>query len=463
MILLRFCVFVCVIATSTSVFADKNVKHKKHNHGGPLKELVVLIESTLEEVYENFYTQDEVYSKAEVDALIANATADTDGDGVLNINDVFPLDATEWMDTDGDGIGNNADPDDDEDGTPDVDDAFPEDDSENVDTDGDGIGNNADPDDDNDGILDEDDDFPLSALNGHRMLIASSTGSDHVCAITTTGTQCWGGDNANIYNNYGQLTVPSLLNPSQISTKGYHNCALDETGVVCWGLDSNGENRVPSLIDPMFVDAAHGHTCAIDRTGTGKEVVCWGANYANQTVVPSLTNPRWVSGGQGFGCAIDDNGIICWGGNAHGQTDVPALQNPSELSVGIFHACAIDDTGSGGEVVCWGSSTCQNPGEANYCADNLGVIPFTDVPFDVVNPTQVSAGIWHTCAIHDGGVSCWGKNGYINVPNGLNDPLYVSAGETGTCVIDRETNGDEVLKCETYVQPPAGIKFAFTE
>ena len=32
------------------------------------------------------------------------------------MNDTFPLDASEWEDTDGDGIGNNADSDDDGDG-----------------------------------------------------------------------------------------------------------------------------------------------------------------------------------------------------------------------------------------------------------------------------------------------------------------------------------------------------------
>jgi uncharacterized delta-60 repeat protein len=51
--------------------------------------------------------------------------ADSDGDGVTDDLDVFPLDPTEWLDTDGDGIGNNADWDDDGDGVPDVVDADP--------------------------------------------------------------------------------------------------------------------------------------------------------------------------------------------------------------------------------------------------------------------------------------------------------------------------------------------------
>ena len=41
------------------------------------------------------------------------ALTDDDGDGTLDADDAFPLDATEDTDTDGDGIGNNADDDDD--------------------------------------------------------------------------------------------------------------------------------------------------------------------------------------------------------------------------------------------------------------------------------------------------------------------------------------------------------------
>jgi len=86
---------------------------------------------------------------------------DTDGDGTTDGNDPFPLDESEWRDTDNDGVGDNTDNDDDNDGYLDSNDALPLDPTEWLDTDGDGIGNNADPDDDNDGILDADDPNPL--------------------------------------------------------------------------------------------------------------------------------------------------------------------------------------------------------------------------------------------------------------------------------------------------------------
>ena len=91
---------------------------------------------------------------------------DSDADGVLDLDDDVPLDASESVDTDDDGIGNNADPDDDNDGVDDADDAFPLDPREQADSDGDGTGDNADRDDDNDGVWDADDPCPTDADDG---------------------------------------------------------------------------------------------------------------------------------------------------------------------------------------------------------------------------------------------------------------------------------------------------------
>ena len=80
-----------------------------------------------------------------------------DNDRVPDVNDTFPFDPTEYLDSDGDGIGDNAekqagiDKDTDGDGRDDAGDAFPDDPKEWLDTDGDKIGDNADIDKDNDG------------------------------------------------------------------------------------------------------------------------------------------------------------------------------------------------------------------------------------------------------------------------------------------------------------------------
>jgi ELWxxDGT repeat protein len=137
-------------------------------------------------------------TEASSDPVTNSTNPDTDGDGycdgpvsitdVCDATDAFPIDETEWFDTDGDGTGNNVDTDDDNDGlddtteassdpvtnstNPDTDgdgycdgpvsitdvcdatDAFPTDETEWLDTDGNEIGNNADPDDDGDGYND---------------------------------------------------------------------------------------------------------------------------------------------------------------------------------------------------------------------------------------------------------------------------------------------------------------------
>ena len=88
-----------------------------------------------------------------------NAPLDTDQDGVIDLEDAFPLDPAEWADNDQDGIGNNADPDDDNDGFFDDIERLAGTDpldflSKPLDTDQDGIINLLDLDDDNDGFED---------------------------------------------------------------------------------------------------------------------------------------------------------------------------------------------------------------------------------------------------------------------------------------------------------------------
>ena len=113
-----------------------------------------------------------------------NSDLDDDNDDVPDKYDDLPLDPNESIDSDKDGIGNVKDTDDDNDGLSDTEeenlktdptvedtdgdgindkkDAFPLDATEWIDTDNDNIGNNSDTDDDNDGLIDTEDDFPLN-------------------------------------------------------------------------------------------------------------------------------------------------------------------------------------------------------------------------------------------------------------------------------------------------------------
>lgn len=92
----------------------------------------------------DFYVSDEIQEEGFKVHIFAKSyiDPDSDGDGVTDSQDAFPLDPTETADSDRDGVGDNAD-------------AFPFDPLESVDTDGDGVGDNSDPDIDGDGVLNE--------------------------------------------------------------------------------------------------------------------------------------------------------------------------------------------------------------------------------------------------------------------------------------------------------------------
>ena len=47
---------------------------------------------------------------ADIDSGLVVMGADSDGDGVGDVDDLFPSDPDEWADTDGDGVGDNGDP-----------------------------------------------------------------------------------------------------------------------------------------------------------------------------------------------------------------------------------------------------------------------------------------------------------------------------------------------------------------
>ena len=126
---------------------------------------------------------------------------DIDEDGIaecaiLPLGDAFPLDPSEWYDTDGDSIGNENDTDDDNDGFNDTVDAFQLDASEWSDLDGDNIGDNRDlfpndstewQDTDGDTVGDNADKCPylagISSQNPEMMTILMLPGNDLGCPI----------------------------------------------------------------------------------------------------------------------------------------------------------------------------------------------------------------------------------------------------------------------------------------
>ncbi len=126
-----------------------------------------------------------------------------------------------------------------------------------------------------------------------------SVGANHVCASTTTGLKCWGG------NKYGQVGngqhgpsaadvgTATSVTPFAAAAKGvacgfYFSCGITSTNTVkCWG-DKVGNNTqvdipnatdVAGLTNIVSLSASESHMCARTQTGAVK---CWGVNDGNQ-------------------------------------------------------------------------------------------------------------------------------------------------------------------------------------
>ena len=152
-----------------------------------------------------------------------------------------------------------------------------------------------------------------------------ATGTDHTCAVTTSGgAKCWG------LNNYGQLgdgTTTNRLTPVNVSglTSGVaaisvgtnHTCAMTTSGgAKCWGTNYYGElgdGTTTFRTTPVDVSgltsgvaaftgqsgAFGSHTCAMTTSGGVK---CWGTNYYGELGDGTSTNrltPVDVSGHTG--------------------------------------------------------------------------------------------------------------------------------------------------------------------
>ncbi len=307
---------------------------------------------------------------------------------------------------------------------------------------------------------------------------AINAGGNFTCATLTTGAvQCWG------QNSSGQLgvnsTSDSLLPVSVKDTTGTTSlsgvqsvalgydfaCAtLTSGGVQCWGDNVSGQLgigsdgttsntlplQVPNASSPLsgakIVAAGKFHTCAVVEVSSLYQVQCWGNNVNGQlgtgndnsfstpsTVVTSsttlpLTGAQMVANGSLHSCALINGGVQCWGSNSNGQlgngsyTDSSSpisvklsggslLTNVQAIAVGTYHSCALVNGG----VFCWGynyngqlgnGNTTSSPNPQQVLTSTSPLTPLTGVQ-------AIAVGDLHTCALINGGVQCWGNN-----PNG---------------------------------------------
>lgn len=146
--------------SETKLLSDINNSESVFNE---LNEYLGLRENADSQIYIIRDSTGKLSGDTDLDGIADSEDSDIDGDGVLNTQDAFPYNISEWNDLDNDGIGDNSDPDIDGDNVANASDVFPFDATEWDDLDGDGIGNNSDPDIDGDGILNDEDENPYIA------------------------------------------------------------------------------------------------------------------------------------------------------------------------------------------------------------------------------------------------------------------------------------------------------------
>jgi alpha-tubulin suppressor-like RCC1 family protein len=298
-----------------------------------------------------------------------------------------------------------------------------------------------------------------------------AAGSGHSCALTTGGgVKCWG-DNA--FGQLGDGTLTPQHEPVDVAGLGSgvagitsgsdHVCALLTSGAVtCWGNNlvgelGNGESGMGNhssspvsvctapgvgaactggvpLSDVVAIGAGQRHTCAVLSTGV---VRCWGLNEFGQigdntagdgnpdtfdhirvhptTVISFSGTAVSVSGGSGHTCALNTGGLVqCWGLNDFGQLGDGTLSNrplpiTADISdvVGIdageLHSCALTIAGAG---QCWGGNSDGQLGDGTTTDRSLPV----DVSGLTTGAGEIAAGGGHTCALAAAGVVCWGAN-----------------------------------------------------
>ncbi|MQF69154.1 hypothetical protein FIM12_02300 [SAR202 cluster bacterium AD-804-J14_MRT_500m] len=354
---------------------------------------------------------------------------------------------------------------------------------------------------------------PSEGISGPQWEAASiSVGSNHTCAITTTGGgKCWGSHASGQLGNGG---VPDRWTPwdvsglkyyvADISAGGSHTCAVTTTGgIKCWGSNAQGQlgdgspwyarenstgGRVINVENDGRSAIAVGtyHSCALTINGS---VQCWGYNASGQLgngTSNDRTSPSYVQGfsygvkdisaGGNHTCVVtESNGVKCWGHGGNFQlgqlepdstnsyyvpVDVVGLdKGVSSISAGADHTCALTTEGG---IKCWGSN---GNGRLGY-----GGVTDYAIPIDVSGlesgVSVVSAGSRHTCAVTTaGGIKCWGSNSHgqlgdgttidratpVDVSGLTSGVSTVSAGKNHTCAVT--TSGR--IKCwgsNTYGQ-----------
>ncbi|WP_428265177.1 RCC1 domain-containing protein [Haliangium sp.] len=325
-----------------------------------------------------------------------------------------------------------------------------------------------------------------------------AAGGAHTCIRLDTGAiRCWGfgGDGRLGYGNPNSIGDDEPASAGgdvdvggsvvQVATGSNHTCALHTTGEIrCWGqnldgrlgypgVDQIGDDETPASVESVDVGGTviqvvtgRDHACALLQTG---DVRCWGhggngrLGYGNTSSigddeVPSTAGDVDVGGrvvqvaaGGVHTCALLETGHVrCWGQGRDGQLGYANAQSigddeaPSsagdvdvggtvvQITAGEKHTCALLEIGT---VRCWGAGAGGVLGYGNTVSRGDDEAPSVAGDVDVGGQViQIAAGYRHTCALLASGyVRCWGNEGigqlgYGNVDAIGDDEVPASAG-----------------------------------
>lgn len=182
-----------------------------------------------------------------------------------------------------------------------------------------------------------------------------------------------------------QTSAPMIFEwPTLIQTDSEYTCIRTKIGSVrCWG---------------------HNRSGVIGASSTGFRVI-----HPPTTPAGLTSNVSHLATGYDFACAVQNSALKCWGdGEIVGQsTHLPTTilnGGVTSISGGLGHMCAVQN----GAAKCWGANSLGQIG--------LGVSNFTNIDVPTTVPgletgvTKVAVGDFHSCAIHNGGLKCWGDN-----------------------------------------------------
>jgi len=284
--------------------------------------------------------------------------------------------------------------------------------------------------------------------------------------------------------------------PTTIADGFSHSCEIRSGNAYCWGDDVQGELGNNSTISsnvpvPVYtggvlsgltltqIAAGDNYTCALTSAGAA---YCWGFNSHGELGNNSTTSsdvPVTVSGsltftqlsvGNAAVCALTSAGAAyCWGDNADGglgnssttDSHVPVAVTTSgtpisgvtltQITAGVFFTCAL---GSAGAAYCWGLGTSGQLGNGTTTAaqDTAVAVTTSGTPISGVTLTQVTAGDVTACALSSAGAAyCWGDDTNGELGNGAT----TAAQKTAVAVT---TSG--VLSGVTLTQVSAGNDFS---